>query len=695
MSNHTQVSRISNTGFQHYDAIDGLRAIAVLAVLVFHLNATWLPGGFTGVDIFFVISGFVVAHSMASMRFHSFRAMIYYFYARRILRIAPALIFCLLTVTLLSCMFIPKAWLSQVNSRTGLAAFFGFSNFVLAGSVNDYFSPRSDFNPFTHTWSLGVEEQFYLLFPFFLYYLIKKPKTTQPTNHVLVGSLFLFAAASLWISAWWSTHQTSYAFYMLPSRFWELACGVSLIFGWSYWNLRFTKLGVTAVTALTVIFCSMLTAGLLISNESAFPYPWALLCTLGTVGVLCIITTHPDSFISRLLSIQLLTAVGKISYSLYLWHWPVFVLFRWTVGLEQPQFKILAVVSSFLLATFSYFLIEYRIRGNSYITSVSKRTIVVGGVFITALAFLTALFLNLNQNSLSLSVTRDVNNWNPESAIHPIRLEPNCKVVITEDTSAAREGVVRQLLPTECKKARPTSRLLVAGDSHAWAYTTMLRLHAEQTGQEVLLITRGGCPFFNLRRLNNAESPFCGEFTSRALRVIAREVQAGDVLFLPSLRLTRLADQWGNSRKSEPELTADNDAVRELAISEAVRVLLPISSKGVRVVFEAPKPIFRSPAFRCSDWFNESNPGCAGGLSIQKLEIDLLRAPSLQAINKVNGQLTNASVWDPLPILCPSALCETKLKGQPLFFDGDHISGYANAYLLDGFSAFILGGSTI
>lgn len=149
---------------RYVPAIEGLRTIAVGAVILFHLGVEWIEGGFVGVDIFFVISGFVVAASVLNRRFDRFRDFIAFFYARRMLRILPALIVCLLGTFLLSALFVPSVWLSDANERTGFAAVFGLSNIVLALNSDFYFSPRTDFNPFTHTWSLGVEEQFYLVF---------------------------------------------------------------------------------------------------------------------------------------------------------------------------------------------------------------------------------------------------------------------------------------------------------------------------------------------------------------------------------------------------------------------------------------------------------------------------------------------------------------------------------------------------
>lgn len=165
--------------------IDGIRAIAVLAVLIFHLDINILPGGFTGVDIFFVISGYVVSASLLRNYNIDFKEFALEFYKRRIIRIFPSLIVCLIVSSIVTVLFIPASWLSYTTNKTAIAAFLGLSNFALILFNDGYFSPRTDFNPFTHTWSLGVEEQFYLIFPLLFYIHIKYKNYTSTKEFFL------------------------------------------------------------------------------------------------------------------------------------------------------------------------------------------------------------------------------------------------------------------------------------------------------------------------------------------------------------------------------------------------------------------------------------------------------------------------------------------------------------------------------
>jgi len=684
-----------DAGAPYFRFIDGLRAIAVLAVVAYHLHPTWLPGGFTGVDVFFVISGFVVSASVAGKGTRGIGEFAATFYARRMRRIVPALLVCLMVTGLASALFIPPAWLSENNYRTGLMAFLGLSNVVLASSSNDYFAPRTEFNPYTHTWSLGVEEQFYLLFPLIFLPWLRGSMTRRV-------SLGLFAAglvASLLLAAIWSVDETTRAFYLIFSRFWQLAAGVLLYQTLSASRSSSSILSPRAASTrsflrrvLVAVSFGLLALGLATARPGHSPWPDGLLPVVGTLGVLAsLYAGEHRGWIAALLMHPAMVAIGRLSYSLYLWHWPTFVLFRWTVGLESPLHQVSALAIAFALSAASYRWVELPLRHSKRLASMRRGVLLVSGVVVILVSGYGFAWMQRHQAGISLSVVaRERGDWSPDDA--PGKPDASgCRVERRSETAGTHPVwvFVRHGCPPP---SAPRPRLFVVGDSHAVGYAPLLRQVALTTGTEIRVYHNAGCAFIGLGVAREFEDPRCQPAANAALADVRRLARPGDVLFLPSLRLPRLSDQWArfdaNSAKDRM-FGVQADAARSAGEAAAVEVLAPLAAAGLRIVFEAPKPVFPAPAYRCSDGFNRDNPVCAGGLEIERREIDVLRAPVLASFERIATQLPGTTIWDPLPTLCPGPTCTAISAGRPVFFDGDHLSGYGNRTLLPSFVAHL------
>lgn len=659
---------MTNTHHRYIAGIDGLRALAVLSVIVYHFHPALLPGGFAGVDVFFVISGYVVTGSLLGREHAGIGPFLSGFYARRLLRIYPALLVCLLVTVIFKTWFIPLAWLSYSIDKTGLFAFLGLSNFALLLHSDGYFSPRVEMNPFTHTWSLAVEEQFYLLFPWVLYAWTRRQTPLAgwllPVKWLLPGVLVL----SLLVSWWQSQHQPDQAYYLLPSRLWELASGACLCL----WHARASEGGKGgrlpswfASWWLGVVGVGLLCVGSVGAQADAFPMPWALTSVAGTLLLLHRLaqpwSVHQMPIDVSLMGKPALVYVGKLSYSLYLWHWPVIVLLRWTVGDASPWSLLLAWLLTVCLAAASYHFIERRISAAQISERWGHVRVLLGGGILVACSVVLAWGVFKQHAALTLSVTGQVSEWHP-----PLLQQSHTDV--------------------KASPVRPP-HLFVIGDSHVGAYAGMLENLRQQEGWVVSAHFKGGCAVADLL---HPASAACQPHVRSVVEDVIHQAKPGDWVFLVSLRSHRLGDQWQvfSERQLESARRA-SEVSGHAAVAEASALIGRLQAAGLRVIIDAPKPVFRSPPFRCSDWFNAHHPICAEGFQVSQAYLQQSRATVMQRIAALKADHPGLHVWDAFPLLCRQAHCSAFQDGHPLFFDGDHLSGYGNQYLYPYFLDFL------
>ncbi|MDD2539603.1 MAG: acyltransferase family protein [Desulfuromonadaceae bacterium] len=338
-----------NIGFLKYrPEIDGLRAIAVLSVYIFHLNHKWLPGGFVGVDIFFVISGYLITSILYNACETSQFSLIR-FYQRRIARIFPAL----LTVALFTIVGAMFVYTPQDLASAGanlVAATLSLANmkYMLQGN---YFTISPDAQPFLHYWSLSVEEQFYLFFPVFLLLSFRYARSHLKLILAVVGVGSLIACILV------TQTKPIWAFYLLPTRAWELCSGCILaVIPFSTTNRHATLISrcVPAV-GLFLIGYSLL----LLHEGPNFPGWQAVIPVAGAVAIIMPRANSYHGIIDKWLSIPIMVKIGKMSYSLYLWHWPVFSLIDYRFYLLSNEMRLLLKISlSILLTILTVHLIE-------------------------------------------------------------------------------------------------------------------------------------------------------------------------------------------------------------------------------------------------------------------------------------------------------------------------------------------------
>ena len=642
--------------------LDGLRGIAVLMVLFNHFNEHWLSGGFVGVDIFFVLSGYVVSNSVFNRVSLIKSKAIFDFYKRRFIRILPALIVCILTVTLLSVLLIPRSWLSQSLEATGIWSILGFSNVAQILTNDGYFAPTSNFNPFTHTWSLGVEEQFYILIPILLISLRKK---------LLFAVVSFLSIFSLFLAIYYSTANQVFAFYSLLTRFWELGIGVllavlsdsrvvqsfiaSLQDFSRYTRLKqlFTMLGLLLI-AISAIY---------LNSSILTPWPGSLLPVLGTTLIILSTFFNNKPFEDQRFSLSLLLAnplflwFGFISYALYLWHWPVIVLMKWTIGLDDYRRILFGVLISILLAYLSTYWIE---RPFSLFLKNTKLNVILVGLSSSIMATFVVKSLFDNRNLITLStVNKNQNEWYAEAQLN--NGTSNKKITIH-----------------------------VLGNSHALAYAPMLEAVHRMNGWNTRIYPLGSCSIGYVMYVAKKTSE-CTRKVDSVMSSIKLDSKKGDILWFASLRIPKYIDQWGILPNNPIELVDSDKFMIGLkqGFDEMVSLVKVYEDKGYRVMIDRPKPVFKSPPFRCSDYFNKYNSICKSGFAVDRNEFMLVGGKINSSINKLQALFPSLIVWDPSLVLCPESSCSAFDGIKPLYFDGDHLSKHGNLLLVDDFSRVI------
>ena len=354
--------------------IDGLRAFAVVAVIINHFNKDILPGGYLGVDIFFVISGYVITSSLCGRPNKDFKDFISGFYQRRIKRLVPALTVFVLITSIAICVFNPSPDLSL---RTGMTSLFGLSNLYLLKQSTDYFAESTELNVFTHTWSLGVEEQFYILFPLLVWFsgFGRQTKNGARNLFLVVGALTIGSLVGF--LNLYPTNQPA-AYFLMPSRFWEMAAGCMIFIGF---QKRVSIEQILEKVPPLLVLTSIV--GIMYLPTKLAAASTIAVVALSSILIACL---KKQTAAQKVFTNPKVVYIGLISYSLYLWHWGVLSISRWTVGIHWWTVP-LQVALMLGLAVVSYRWIETPLRKGNWFGKRWKTLIVgVGSLIISAVS---------------------------------------------------------------------------------------------------------------------------------------------------------------------------------------------------------------------------------------------------------------------------------------------------------------------
>lgn len=437
--------------------IDGLRAIAVLPVILFHAGTGGFDGGFVGVDVFFVVSGFLITSIIAG-EIGAGTFTIARFYERRVRRILPALFLVVAASVPLALVILVPEHLEDFGQSVIATALFG-SNFFFY-LEDGYFEGPAELHPLLHTWSLAVEEQFYVLFPLLMLALGRR-------RIGYTAPLTLLALASFAFAAWQLGADASAAFYLLPARFWELMLGALLAV--SMTAAPPTRLLAAALTGSGLVMIGAAVA--LFDGGTPFPGPAALLPCLG--AALVIIGGRRENPVSGLLGAEPIRGVGLISYSLYLWHFPLIVFARHLIVRPFTGLEIAVLVAvTFLLSFFAWRYVEQPFRTRP--VRIPRKSLLPLAGYAVAVSIAFGLFTDFSDGA----------PWRL-----PVEAQSHLQAREDKDSSCLRR---RENCDIGSEAEAP--RYLLWGDSHAGAVLPAFRVLSAETGIPGRAALRGGCP---------------------------------------------------------------------------------------------------------------------------------------------------------------------------------------------------------
>ncbi len=629
----------SNSRTLRYRAdIDGLRAVAVIMVLIFHFSL--LPrvsGGFLGVDVFFVISGFlitsIVTHQLDADRFN-----VVTFYLNRIRRLAPPLFVVLLGVAIAGVLWLFPTELSDLSKQT-LAAQLYYANIYYWRNVN-YFGLYARDLLLLHTWSLSAEEQFYLCFPAILLLINRRHR-----QHLPLALIFMMLA-SFCLNVFFVARKPEASFYLFPTRAWELLIGALIpTFSAKWIRSRSTDevIGVAGV-------------GLIVAALTCYRFDFAIpgyYALLPTVGASCVIMSglRGATAVSRVLSFPSLTYLGKISYSLYLVHWPITVFASQLIAPYSPAWRWVMFTLSIALAALIYHVVENPLRLGHWL---STRGSLLAAYVIGLLVTLTAVFVvNVTQGlpgRFSPEVVRLASYVNDRP--DPLNeCEDSSRLVMMP--AACRLGITGQ-----------APAWLIYGDSHAWAAHAAFDLWLKQNHEAGLLVFRHACPPLTGLHFAGARDD-CFLFNQAVTRFIADH---------PGLSHIVLVSTWkwpvaGGLLSESQALLTPHESI-DLFTERFVRSIEYLNSLHREVYVWEPVPGGRRsvPLELARAAWHHTPPDLEFALDEYRNDNRLF----FEAMEKSRRWITAS--YSPSQLLCASGMCLVEVRGKPLYFDNAHIS---------------------
>jgi peptidoglycan/LPS O-acetylase OafA/YrhL len=629
--------------------IDGLRAIAVLSIVLFHINTDLVPGGFIGVDVFFVISGFLITtiiHREMQRGTFSFKE----FYRRRMLRIAPAYLVATLATLLAGCVLLLPAELAALGRSAAWSAVSLPNVYFWKYLDTSYFAEASDQVPLLHLWSLGVEEQFYLLWPATLLLL----GLAARRRVVLLGILALLAAASYHYGHVQAGKDLSFAYYMLPTRAGELLTGAILaLLPWpapGEAERPSPAVRVLGEAGALAGYALLYLGFYKLDGESLFPGWNALYPCLGAAFLIAA-GGRGRPWLMAPLRWKPVVWIGLISYSLYLWHWPILAFVRYFAGTVSPRAGVACFVAMLVLSFLSYRYVELPFRERRGVQRRPFGKVFAGYATSVGVVVILGAVL-VGTHGLGRLIERAYPAYHQAQVALDLRTRSALKFKYNCQESTFVPGLFRDancVVGAKARGRKPRPAALLVGDSNAAHYIGVLGAIAEDQGFSFRNATVSSCPplFGSPDAYGKpTDRPGCTAYRN----AVRRESKRYDYVFLGA--------QWAYHSKVP-------GFERDLA-----RTIKELKRRGQHVVVLGLVPRFRSYNRNCEarrlrlpavDCRTRAEEGANANSRMNK---------RLKAIAKAN----KAYYMDVVRVICPGGECTPYLDGQPVYYDDGHLS---------------------
>jgi peptidoglycan/LPS O-acetylase OafA/YrhL len=642
--------------------IEGLRAIAILVVVLDHFGLA-VHGGYIGVDVFYVISGFLITSHLFGELSGSGRISLTRFYARRVRRILPAATVVIIATLLAAWAWVPPLEIHSEGLDAITAALFCI-NYRIAETGANYFANTSP-SPFQQYWSLAIEEQFYALWPMLLLAITWPTRRVLSSRRAVSTFLIIVIAGSVYFSVTLTETSPSWAYFGLQTRAWELAVGALVAVNAERLSRALRRV---AGPLSWVGFAAIIGAALHYTGTTSYPGIAVTLPVIGAALVIAAGLAAPRRGAETILGLGPFQYVGRISYSWYLWHWPVLIFLPAFLGHGATTGEtVLALVGSFVLASASYTLVEQPFRRAQNLVLHPRRGLLLGVVLIgvsllCAIAVMTLAVVPAATGTPTRqtdSVARNV-ELATQLRLLPANLSPPLAAVPSDSPfTCLADSHMASIVTCTLGDVRATRTVAVFGDSHAWQWIRPLAVIAAKRGWKLVTYTKGACPidvdnftslsnFYNFPTYTANFGSYCERWRN---------------------------DAFARLSKLRPAVVIMSSLTYPFATPKALdETIARLKADGSKVVWFEDTPFPGGTAIpACLSEHPTDIRLCSFSL-VDGLDYPNLRNALLQSANRAG-----AEVVDTVPWLCTATVCPPVISGTVAYLDNSHIS---NAYAL-------------